>query len=225
MGAALAILLMAVVPTLWRTVSGPLPASPAAAVDAPWQVAVDADGSSRVFGIHLPGATLASARDRWGDDLQVAVMARRGQPGALEAYLENFRAGAITGRLVLAADPGADAVARWRARAARETPVDAEAFRITLRADDLAEALRAPLVGITFMPSVNLDADMLQSRFGEPAQRLASGERIVQWLYPALGLAIALDSQGRDVLQYVAPADFERRLRAPLIDAGATARR
>jgi hypothetical protein len=41
-------------------------------------------------------------------------------------------------------------------------------------------------------------------------------------MYPAQGLAVVLDSQGREVLQYVAPADFDRRLRAPLIAAGAT---
>ena len=225
--AALAILLAAFAPALWRMAAGP-PAQTAAETTTetglPWQVQVSAGGGSAVFGLTLPGATLAQARQRWGDDLQVAVMARRGQPGALEAYLENFRAGAINGRLVLAADPGAPAVARLRENSAHNEPVDAEARRYTLRADDLPLALQAPLVGITFIPAAQLDAATLRARFGEPAERLRDAEgRIEQWLYPALGLAVALDAKGRDVMQYVAPADFERLLRAPLLAAGALA--
>jgi hypothetical protein len=74
----------------------------------------------------------------------------------------------------------------------------------------------APLAGIGFIPSAQLDAAMLQARFGEPAERIAGGERRQHWLYPAIGMAVALDRDGRDLLQYVAPADFERRLAAPL---------
>jgi hypothetical protein len=223
--AALAIVLAAFAPALWRMAAGP-PVQSAAEAGLPWQVQVAADGRSTVFGLTLPGATLAKARQLWGDDLQVAVMARRGQAGALEAYLENFRAGAINGRLVLAADPGAPAVARLRENSVKNEPVDAEARRYTLRAEDLPQALQAPLVGITFIPAAQLDAATLRGRFGEPAERLLDaapgGEgRIEQWLYPALGLAVALDAKGKEVLQYVAPADFERLLRAPLLAAGA----
>ena len=57
---------------------------------------------------------------------------------------------------------------------------------------------------------------MLQARFGTPAERLAEGERLQHWLYPPQGLAVLLDAKGREVLQYVAPAEFEARLAAPL---------
>jgi hypothetical protein len=218
--AALVVLLAAFVPALWRTAAEP-PAAARAEMPAPWLVEVDAAGRSRVFGLGLPGATLETARRQFGDDLQIAVMARRGQPGALEAYLEIFTAAFISGRLLLAAEVDADVIAGWQARA-RQTPVDGDTTRYTLAAEDLAAALRAPLVGVTFIPAAQLDAETLRSRFGEPAERLASGERLVQWMYPAKGLAVVLDSEGREVLQYVAPADFERRLRAPLVQAGAT---
>jgi hypothetical protein len=218
--AALVVLLAAFVPALWRTASEP-PAAARTEMPAPWRVDVDAAGRSRVFNLELPGATLETARRQFGDDLQIGLMARRGQPGVLEAYLESFTADFISGRLLLAADADAGVVAGWQARA-RATPVDADTVRYTLAPDDLALALRAPLVGITFIPVAQLDAATLRARFGEPAERLASGERLVQWMYPAKGLAVVLDSEGREVLQYVAPADFERRLRAPLIQAGAT---
>ncbi len=218
--AALIVLLAAFAPALWRTAAEP-PATARAEVPVPWSIDVDAAGASRVFGLALPGATLETARRQFGEDLQIALMARRGQPGALEAYLESFTAAFISGRLLFAADAGPELIAGWQARA-RATPVDADTVRYTLAAEDLAAALRSPLVGITFIPVAQLDAETLRARFGEPAERLASGERLVQWMYPANGLAVVLDSEGREVLQYVAPADFERRLRQPLIQAGAT---
>jgi hypothetical protein len=52
-------------------------------------------------------------------------------------------------------------------------------------------------------------------RFGAPAERIRQGETLEHFLYPARGLDIVLDSKGKEVLQYVAPADFAR-LRAPL---------
>jgi hypothetical protein len=108
---------------------------------------------------------------------------------------------------------------RWRDHAAKEEPVSADTRRIALRADDRTEALRSPIVGIGFIPAAQLDGETLRQRFGEPAQRIGDGAQVEHWLYPERGLAIALDAKGRELLQYVAPADFERRLRAPLLKA------
>ncbi|HEY6134072.1 MAG TPA: hypothetical protein VIW70_08845 [Rubrivivax sp.] len=218
--AALLVLLVAFLPALWRTFHAP-PAAPHTAQQqgAPWSIEVLAQGGTRVFGLRLPGSTLADALALWGDELQLALMASREQPAALEAYVERPGNGPVSGRLVLSAEAAPEALARWRLRAAKETPVSADTRRITLRADDLAEALRTPLVGIGFIPATQLDAATLRQRFGEPAQRVheaGDATTVEHWLYPERGLAIVLDAKGRELLQYVAPADFERRLRAPL---------
>jgi hypothetical protein len=186
----------------------------------PWQVQRQGE-TVRVFGLTLPGSTLGDAQGQWGDGLQVAVMAARGRPGALEAYVERHEAGGIVGRLVLATELPPEAVTRLQENAAKIEPVDADTRRYALRAEDRAALARTALVGITFLPSVNLDAVTLRQRFGEPAETRREGERLQHWLYPALGLAIVLDAEGKEVLQYVAPAEFERRLRAPLLNATA----
>lgn len=183
--------------------------------DLPWQVRRHGDASV-VFGIELPGSTLADARRRWGDGLQIALMAERGSAGAVEGYVEGFDSGGVTGKLVLATELPVATLERLRSDAARVEAVDERTLRHHLRAADLAGVLSAPIVGITFIPAANLDADTLRERFGEPAERRGAGERLEHWLYPQRGLAIVLDAQGKDLLQYVAPADFERRLRAPL---------
>ncbi|MFY9514641.1 MAG: hypothetical protein WAQ05_27045, partial [Rubrivivax sp.] len=113
-------------------------------------------------------------------------------------------------------------VLQLREAAARSEQVDADARRWRLRAADIAALADTPLAGLSFIVAVNLDAATLQQRFGPPAERWRQGERLEHWLYPERGLAVLLDAQGKEVLQVAAPADFERRLRAPLLQAGAT---
>ena len=210
----LAGVLAAAVPVLWRMLDPP-PVVPAATHGAPWQVQTPADGASRVFDLSLPGSTLAQARQRWGEDLQAAVIADADGRLSLEAYVSRFDAGGVAGRLVLAFDAAPADLARWREGAPRE-PTGTGAWRHGLAGARAEAASAAPLAGVTLLPSARLDEAMLSSRFGLPAERLPDGERLEHWLYPALGLAVALDRDGPDVLQYVAPAQFQARLAAPL---------
>lgn len=220
--AGLAVLLVAFLPalwTMWRTPPAASGGAGADAADAPWGVQTPAAGVSRVFGLPLPGATLADAQARWGAELQLALMASRGQAPVLEASVERATLGGVVGRLIFSADAAPEDLRRWREASAKEVPISADTRQVTLRADDAAAALRAPLVAIGFIPAAQLDAATLRQRFGAPAEVRREGEAVEHWLYPDRGLAIVLDPKGRELLQYVAPADFERRLRAPLLSA------
>jgi hypothetical protein len=194
--------------------------APTPADGLPWQVQRHGD-AIEVFGLRLPGSSLSDAQLRWGDGLQLAVVAERGQAGALEAYVDQLEAGGVGGRLVLATGLSAADVVKLRDNAVRSDALGATALRYSLRSQDRAEALRSAITGLSFIPSARLDAAGLEQRFGMPAERLKLGDGQVHWLYPALGLAIALHSQGKDLLQYAAPSEFESRLRAPLLAAGA----
>jgi len=224
--AGLVVLLVAFLPVLWsmwKTPPSAVGAAGGAGPGAPWAIERLPEGGIRVFALRLPGATLADARATWGDNLQLALMATRGEPPVLEATVETVVLGGVGGRLLFTAEASPRSLQRWRENAAKEEPVSADTRRIALRSDDRDEALRAPLVGIGFIPAAQLDAAALRLRFGEPAEVLQAGQPVEHWLYPPLGLAIVLDAKGRELLQYVAPADFERRLRAPLLSPAAPA--
>lgn len=196
------------------------------ATGMPWQIEPAADGSSRVFGLVLGHSTVADVLQRFPDDLRLALVAApQGHATALEAYVESHRAGFVTGKLVLSfeADPAwLDAA---RARSPRREIVEGGAQRFGLSPEDLQQAQAAPLSAMTFVPSARLDAATVQQRFGEPAERLTGPEGETQWLYPVWGLAIAVPpeegplARAKAVLQYVAPARFAQRLRAPLLSA------
>ncbi|WP_119154484.1 hypothetical protein [Caldimonas tepidiphila] len=214
---ALILLLVALVliaPVVWHAVRGPQPSEPIRHL--PWQIEPLEGGASRVFGLALGGgATLGDARALWGPEMQLAVVAAPGESGALEAYFENLTAGVVTGRMVLAADLPARQVQRLRERAVKTEFMDSTTRRFTLHPEDVEAALRAPLLGISFVPSAQLDEAVVLQRFGEPAERIRTSEQVEHFLYPGKGLALTLDAKGREVLQYVAPARFER-LSAPL---------
>jgi hypothetical protein len=215
-------LVVALAPFAWQALrGGPAPTPGMSAPrEAPWTIEQPASGQTRVFGLTLPGATFGEARTRWGEDLRGAVIAPPGGAPVLEGYVERFDAGGITGRLLLSFDADPTALARWR-DAVPGAATESGARRHALGDAARAEAAAAALVGITFIPAAQLDGDILAARFGQPSERLRENQRLEHWLYPALGLAVALDSDGKDLLQYVSPGDFEPRLAAPLRAAAA----
>lgn len=184
----------------------------------PWQIEVLPDGGSRVFGLTLAHSTLGDARGRFGIDMEIAVIAAPGEPGSLEAYSSSVTTGAIIGKIILVADVDRETVARLRQRAIKSVHMDSSTRKYILHHDDLTLAWRAPIASVTFIPAASLDEQTVLRRFGAPAERIRVDERVEHFLYPDKGLDLALDSKGKEVLQYVAPRQFAR-LREPLIKA------
>ncbi len=206
---------------------GPRDADPA---PLPWQIRSLPGGGSEVFGLQPGHTTVAEVSRRFGDEARLALVVSGSQPPALEAFVETFRAGYVNGKLVMAfeADPVwlAEAVAR---SPRREFSGDGQARRHALAPADLARAQAWPLAALAFLPAARLDEAALAARFGPPAERVAGAQGEVQLLYPAWGLAATVPpaegdlARAKAVLQYVAPRDFDRRLRRPLAEAGAGA--
>jgi len=186
----------------------------------PWQIETFSDGTSRVFGLTLARSTLADARQRFGQDVDIGIIAPPKETGTLEAYYYQVAAGPITGRIILVADLDQRVVAHLRARAVKSEYMESATRRYFLRQEDLPVALAAPIATLTFIPSVNLDERTVLGRFGAPSERVRTGH-VEHFLYPDRGLDLALDDKDKEVLQYVAPRDFAR-LRAPLMHRGGT---
>ena len=182
----------------------------------PWQIEIQPDGSTTVFGVTAGQTTLGEAVAHLGDDWELAVMAAEGEAGSLEMYYGRYRAGLLSARLVLGADTDADTLERMRANAAGTEILKSGARKYVLSEQDHAKALRAVVRTIACIPSVNLKHDMIVKRFGEPDELIAGDGQVTHYLYSSKGLDVILSDEGRDVLQYVAPKDFDR-LREPLV--------
>ena len=201
--------------------------TPTTTQDMPWQVSALPGGGSQVLGLTLgeasPGrSTLGDVLQRWGDKVQVAIVAAPNESGTLEAYVDPMQAGFISGKAIITAHLPPEVIQGMRERATKTEYMGGTTRKATLSSADLAEALQAPVTAVSFIPAANLDEDIILSRFGQPAQRVRSNGHLEHFLYPEKGLDLALDSEGKELLQYVAPAEFER-LRQPLLAAAALA--
>jgi hypothetical protein len=181
----------------------------------PWEIRTTPDGGSVVFGLEIGRSTLGDAAARFGPDVDVAIVATPDEVGTLEAFIASAQLGFVTGKLILTADLPTETIAAMRERAAHAEYMDGTTRKARLTKADLPTAMAAPLLAIGLIPSVNLDEQMVLSRFGAPAERVRSSDHTEHLLYPDKGLDVVLDSNGKELLQYVAPRAFAR-LRAPL---------
>lgn len=202
---------VAVAPLLFHV--GPAPTKPN--VDGqPWQISTTPEGNSRVFGLTLGVSTLDEARSRLGPDVQIGIIANGEEAGTLEAYQDSLPPGFVGGRIIITGDLPESVIKDIKTRS-KGKYMASGAQRFTLAAEDLPTALKAPIKALSFIPSVNLDAQMVIDRFGQPAERIKTAAKTEHLLYPGKGLDAIVDGEGKELLQYVPPRNFAN-LRAPL---------
>jgi hypothetical protein len=182
----------------------------------PWQIDVLPDGNSRVFGLTTGNSTLNDARARFGDDGEIAIVAAPDEAGSLELYYRDVMLGAVTGKVIVTAAITPDVLAAMRQRTTRTQYMNSNTKKSELASQDVAIAYAAPIRAIAVIPVINLDEAMIVQRFGVPAERVRASEHTEHFLYPDRGLDVVLDTEGKELLQYVAPRDFAR-LREPLL--------
>ena len=181
----------------------------------PWQITTDGQGGSSVFGLRPGVSTLAEVKQRLGGDLDVAIIAAPQEAGSLEGFYSQLRLGFVMAKVIVTVDASPELVSAMRERALKAQYMESSTRKIRLHPDDLAAAEKLPVRAIVVIPSVNLDEATVVERFGKPAERLPVSEKRVHLLYPEKGLDVTVDTDGKELLQYVAPRDFSL-LRAPL---------
>jgi hypothetical protein len=210
------IIVVAMVPLLLS----PSPDTPSeqAVTGLPWQIEVTPEGNSRVFGLTMGTSTLADARARFGEG-ETALVAAPGEIESLELYFDMVTLGAVTGKLIVTAELDADTINAMRQRAYKTEYMQSSTKKSLLAEHDRVAADAAPIRGLALVPSINLDEAMIIQRFGQPTERVRTSEQTEHFLYPDRGLDVVLDTEGKEVLQYVAPRDFAH-LREPLFTMG-----
>lgn len=181
----------------------------------PWQIDIDGKGGSRVFGLEPGRSTLEDAVRQFGDDMEVAMIAAPDEEGSVEAYFSQVTLGFVLARVILTVDVPKETISAMRERALLSKHMESTTRKITLHADDRVKVRTLPIRAIGIIPNASLDEATITQRFGAPGERLAVSEKRVHLLYPKLGLDVIVDQDGKEFLQYVAPASFSI-LRDPL---------
>ena len=181
----------------------------------PWQITLDGQGGSSVFGLKPGVSTLGEVRQRFGAEMELAVVAEPNEVGTLEGYYSAVSLGFVMAKMVVTVDAKDEAIIAMRDRALRAKHMDSTTRKITLNADDVAAADQMPVKAISVIPTVNLDEVTVIQRFGQPSERVVVSEKRVHLLYAQQGLDVVVDGDGKELLQYVAPRHFAS-LREPL---------
>jgi hypothetical protein len=181
----------------------------------PWQIELDAQGGSSVFGLRPGVSTVGEVRQKFGSEMDVAIIAEPNEMGTLEGYYSQVALGFVLAKVIVTVDAKNELISEMRDRALKAKHMESSTRKITLNPDDLAAIEKMAVKAISVIPSVNLDEATVIQRFGPPGERLVVSEKRVHLLYPEKGLDVVVDSDGKELLQYVAPRNFAE-LREPL---------
>lgn len=181
----------------------------------PWQIELDAQGGSVVFGLRPGVSTVGEVRQKFGSEIDMAIIAEPNEMGTLEGYYSQVALGFVLAKVIVTVDAKKELISEMRDRALRAKHMESSTHKITLNPDDLVAIEKMAVKAISVIPSVNLDEATVIQRFGQPGERLAVSEKRVHLLYPEKGLDVVVDGDGKELLQYVAPRDFAE-LREPL---------
>lgn len=177
----------------------------------PWQIEVLPDGSTKIFGLQIGESRLSDAINILGDDMEIAIVAALDEVGKLEMYYGHYRAGLISGKLILQTKASESNIKYWRDSSIKSDYVaTGRAKKYTLSAENITYALGEIITGLVFIPAVNLDEEVIRARFGEPDERIQSAD-VTHFLYPEKGLDIAIYDDAKEVIQYVLPASLQKK--------------
>lgn len=185
--------------------------------DLPWRVSASAGGGSRVFGIDLGQTTLAQARERLGDEPTVTLFSDPDAGYSVEAYYDSIEMAGLHARMVLNIGVPKGRVQEMYRRGLRISRAESGARKVSLAPEDLEQVMAAPVEAVTYLPKVDIPEEVLANRFGEPERQVKEPDGgPVHWLYPAKGLDIVFNADGKELFQYVRPDRFEETVVQPL---------
>ena len=183
----------------------------------PWQIAVQADGKLRVFGITLKQSRLLDATKVLGSNYDLGLFETENQPLSLEAYFNEVTLGGISGKFILTLEASQAELVALRDQAVKRKVLESGARRYTVTYADKVQLAEKTITSLGYIPYINLDEEIIKRRFGEPAERIVIDQKRQHLLFPELGLDLLLDEKGKELLQYVDPAEFGK-LRQPLLE-------
>jgi hypothetical protein len=182
----------------------------------PWEVQVLESGHSQVFSLTLGKSTLAQAEKLFREVAELTLFSDEGSEPAVEAFFEEVKIAGLKAKMVMAIDIPQVQLNSMFDRGVRIATLGSGTRKVTLSSADAQSVRSLPITSITYLPAINLSAELVEKRFGPPTEKLADpSSDAVHWLYPELGVDIALSEEKREVIQYVQPDNFAA-LVAPL---------
>ena len=176
----------------------------------PWQVTQIEGGQSSVFGITLNKTSLRDAFQSLDVFPETALFAHKDGRKNLEAYISSVSISGLTAKMILEYGVNEETKKSYIENSVKKEGTPSGAFKYSLNEKDLLEAMQAPVISISYIPYAQFDDEIIMQRFGIADETIEIDENASILLYPDLGLSLTYNKEGKEFLQYVAPADFDR---------------
>jgi len=176
----------------------------------PWQITITESGQSNVFGITLGQTTLRDAFQVLKVYPETALFAHKDGRKSLEAYISSLSLSGLTAKMILEYDVTDESKQRYIKGSVDREGMPSGAFKYKLNEEDLLQAMQSKVKSISYIPYAQFDDEIIMQRFGLAAETIKVDEQSSILLFPDLGLSIAYNQEEKEILQYVAPDQFDR---------------
>lgn len=178
----------------------------------PWQIKITDSGNSQVFSIELDVTPLGHAARKLGKEYQAGLFENNKRELSLEVYFNEITRGGLSGKLILLLLTDDKLLQDFKRRSVKQKYQDSGVIKYTLSFEDLKAIERLTVTGLSYIPYVQLEKDMIEKRFGMPDRVIKSSDHLNHYIYGKKGLDIIQDDSGKELLQYVTPKKMQRLL-------------
>ncbi len=175
----------------------------------PWNVEILPNGTSKVLGITLGKSTMEDARQIFQNDWEVNLFVSPQKDISIEGYFNRLIISGIKADLVMSLSFDEKKLEEMYQRGARISQLGDGTKKVNISSTDREAVTNAIIQQITYLPAADLEGELIENLFGKPKSIIKEKSGIEHWLYPRIGLDIALNPDGKEVFQYLNPTKFE----------------
>lgn len=180
----------------------------------PWDLRLDSQGNLSVFGIVLGKSNLGEARQSFQSQGKASLFLTPENRYMVEVYFQRIYISGLKADVVLNLELTEKQAKEMFERGERISKLGDDTRKVELSSSDMERLAQEKIAFITYIPAADLDEALIASRFGDPEQKIKETESpTTHWLYPAKGLDIAVNPEGKEVFQYINPANFDQVLK------------
>ena len=175
----------------------------------PWQIKILANGQTRIFGVVLGENKLKDVDVILNSTPKVALFESKDKL-VLEAFYKDIPLGVLSGSFIFTLDVPSDQLKKIKNKSIKQEPAGNNSKRYELDKYMLEASKSYVINDLIYIPTVQLDEDMIIKRFGKPTYKIKLKTKEIGWhyLYPEKGLDLIYKQDDKEVLQYVIPKRF-----------------
>lgn len=168
----------------------------------PWDIQVQENGASRVFGLTLGKSNIQEANQIFASFAETRLVVDENGESALIAHYDELVMDDIVADLYLYYQ-----LEKTELQQLRNDLMGTESSKdqqnvYTLPADIEMDYLSTPIARIVYKPAIQYGEELITQRFGTPQQIVKIDDRQREWHYPDSGLVISLFDHQPEEFEY-----------------------